>query len=128
MRKSLTRTSRSAPNLRRRRRGRASPGAARLARSTTLQRGGSIDPAKVLALIERRDAARQTRDFSTADALLDELAGLGVSVDDARRQKRWWLGKRADEPASSNERDSKANPRGAADASRRAWYNNPPQD
>mgnify|MGYP006143709021 CR=1 FL=1 len=92
---------------------------------------GAIDPAAVLALLERRDVARQTRDFSTADELLDELAGLGVSVDDARRQKCWWLGKRADEPAgpaSANERGGKASPRGAADARRRAWYNNPPQD
>ena len=90
----------------------------------------AIDPAEILALLERRDAAREVRDFSTADALLDELAGLGVSVDDARRQKRWWLGKRVDEPArpATNERGSKASPRGAADARRRAWYNNPPQD
>jgi cysteinyl-tRNA synthetase len=39
-------------------------------------------PVGAAELLERRAAARAARDFSTADALRDELAGLGVEVRD----------------------------------------------
>ena len=82
----------------------------------------AIDEAEVLALLARRDAARAQRNFAVADGHLDELAALGVSVDDGRRQKRWWLGMRSD----AREKIGAPSPRGAADASRRAWYNGEP--
>jgi cysteinyl-tRNA synthetase len=39
-------------------------------------------PAEVLELLERRQAARQARDFATADALRAQIAGLGWEVRD----------------------------------------------
>jgi cysteinyl-tRNA synthetase len=39
-------------------------------------------PAEALALLERRAAAREARDWATADALRGELAALGVEVRD----------------------------------------------
>ena len=39
-------------------------------------------PADVIALVERRAAARAARDFAAADALRDELAALGWEVVD----------------------------------------------
>jgi cysteinyl-tRNA synthetase len=39
-------------------------------------------PVGAAELLERRAAARSARDFTTADALRDELAGLGVEVRD----------------------------------------------
>jgi cysteinyl-tRNA synthetase len=39
-------------------------------------------PAEVLALLERRNAARKARDFATADALRAQIAALGFEVRD----------------------------------------------
>jgi cysteinyl-tRNA synthetase len=39
-------------------------------------------PAEVVALVSRRDTARATRDFATADAIRGELAALGFDVRD----------------------------------------------
>jgi len=52
----------------------------------------AVDEAAVARLLAERDAARQQRDFQKADELLDDLADLGVSLDDARRQRSWWGG------------------------------------
>ena len=74
-----------------------------------------VDEAEVEAVLSERDAAREARDFDQADALLTRLADLGVSLDDARRQRVWWIGRRDD--------GRKPGGRGAASArGRRDWY------
>jgi cyanophycinase-like exopeptidase len=59
-------------------------------------RDGLADPAArvaplVDALLERRAAARSTRDFATADALRDRLAAAGVEVRDGPYGVEWSL-------------------------------------
>ncbi|NLN07291.1 MAG: cysteine--tRNA ligase [Firmicutes bacterium] len=44
---------------------------------------------KVNALLERRQAARKTKDWATADAIRDELAAMGVIVEDTPQGPRW---------------------------------------
>jgi cysteinyl-tRNA synthetase len=46
------------------------------------------DPA-VVALLEARSTARAARDFAASDRLRDELAALGVIVEDTRDGQRW---------------------------------------
>jgi hypothetical protein len=78
-----------------------------------------VDDAKVAHMLAERDAARDARDFTVADRLLDELADLGVSLDDAQRQRVWWIGRRADG------RD--VGGRGAAASrGRRSWHHGSP--
>jgi cysteinyl-tRNA synthetase len=43
----------------------------------------------VATLLEARAAARAERDFAASDRLRDELAGLGVIVEDTRDGQRW---------------------------------------
>jgi len=45
--------------------------------------------AEVEALLEARQAARSARDFAASDRLRDELAGLGITVEDTRHGQRW---------------------------------------
>ena len=40
-------------------------------------------------LLAAREAAREARDFATSDRLRDELAALGVAVEDTRDGQRW---------------------------------------
>jgi cysteinyl-tRNA synthetase len=47
-----------------------------------------IDPA-IAALLEARVEARASRDFAASDRLRDELAALGVTVEDTRDGQRW---------------------------------------
>jgi cysteinyl-tRNA synthetase len=47
-----------------------------------------VDPA-VAALLDARSNARAARDFAASDRLRDELAALGVSVEDTRDGQRW---------------------------------------
>jgi cysteinyl-tRNA synthetase len=47
-----------------------------------------LDPA-VATLLEARVAARADRDFAASDRLRDELAALGVTVEDTRDGQRW---------------------------------------
>lgn len=59
-------------------------------------RDGLADPAERLAplvdaLIERRAAARDARDFATADTLRDRLAAAGVEVRDSPSGAEWSL-------------------------------------
>lgn len=42
-------------------------------------------------LLQQRQAARQRKDFATADALRDRLSALGVSVEDTPQGPRWTL-------------------------------------
>ncbi len=47
-----------------------------------------LEPA-VAALLDERAAARDARDFAASDRLRDELAALGVAVEDTRDGQRW---------------------------------------
>ena len=47
-----------------------------------------LDPA-VASLLEARVAARAARDFAASDRLRDELAAIGVTVEDTRDGQRW---------------------------------------
>jgi len=47
------------------------------------------DSARIEDLIERRNTARSMRDFSTADAIRDELTAMGVILEDAEGVTRW---------------------------------------
>jgi cysteinyl-tRNA synthetase len=57
--------------------------------ATWFQRGTALDPARIEQLIEARRAARQARDFSRADAIRDELAGMGIAIEDGPEGTRW---------------------------------------
>jgi cysteinyl-tRNA synthetase len=46
-------------------------------------------PPGAKVLLEKRDDARAARDFATADALRDELAAIGVIVNDTAEGQRW---------------------------------------
>ncbi|HEX5960669.1 MAG TPA: cysteine--tRNA ligase [Rhodanobacteraceae bacterium] len=48
-----------------------------------------VDPAHVESLIEARRAARAARDFARADAIRDELAAMGVAIEDGPQGTRW---------------------------------------
>ncbi|HET7397624.1 MAG TPA: cysteine--tRNA ligase [Intrasporangium sp.] len=45
----------------------------------------------VAALLDRRQAARQERDFARADAIRDELAAAGILIEDTPSGARWSL-------------------------------------
>jgi cysteinyl-tRNA synthetase len=45
--------------------------------------------ADVEALIEKRQQARKTRDFKTADAIRDELGGMGIVLEDTPQGVKW---------------------------------------
>jgi len=46
-------------------------------------------PAGAADLLSKREAARANRDWATSDRLRDELAALGVAVEDTRDGQRW---------------------------------------
>jgi cysteinyl-tRNA synthetase len=46
-------------------------------------------PSEAAALLAAREAARAARDFAASDRLRDELAALGISVEDTRDGQRW---------------------------------------
>jgi cysteinyl-tRNA synthetase len=46
-------------------------------------------PPDLLALLERRAAARRDRDFATSDRLREELSTAGVAVEDTADGQRW---------------------------------------
>ena len=75
--------------------------------------GREVDAAAVQAMLADRDTLREQRDFGPADSILDELGSMGVSLDDARRQRVWWVGRRLD---GDEERG-----RGRIDQNRRDW-------
>jgi cysteinyl-tRNA synthetase len=51
--------------------------------------GASELDAEVEALLAARAAARSARDFAASDRLRDELAALGITVEDTRHGQRW---------------------------------------
>jgi cysteinyl-tRNA synthetase len=46
-------------------------------------------PDDVAALLDRRAAARAALDWEASDRLRDELAKLGIAVEDTRDGQRW---------------------------------------
>ena len=50
---------------------------------------GALDEAEIERLIEQRDEARASRDFAAADAIRDQLAGAGISIEDGSGGTRW---------------------------------------
>ena len=89
--------------------------------------GADLDEREVELLLSERDEAREQRDYATADGLLDELTAMGVALDDARRQRVWWLGRRADGQVARDGRGGRGGGRGAgrgggAGRGRRDWY------
>jgi cysteinyl-tRNA synthetase len=51
--------------------------------------GGDIDAAAIDALVEARRAARDARDWARADAIRDQLAAMGVTIEDGAQGTRW---------------------------------------
>ena len=47
------------------------------------------DDARIQALVEERNAAKQARDFARADAIRDRLAGEGILLEDTPSGVRW---------------------------------------
>ena len=44
---------------------------------------------KIQALVEERDQAKRRRDFKRADAIRNELAGMGILLEDSKEGTRW---------------------------------------
>ena len=55
--------------------------------------GTQVDAAHVEALLDARRTARGARDFARADAIRDELAALGVVIEDGAQGTRWSIAK-----------------------------------
>ena len=51
--------------------------------------GDGADAGQVEALVAARNQARKDRDFARADAIRDQLAGMGIELEDARNGTRW---------------------------------------
>ena len=49
----------------------------------------AVDEAKVLSLIEARNAARKAKDFKESDRIRDELAAMGVVLKDSKDGTTW---------------------------------------
>ena len=58
---------------------------------TTGETEGPEDEA-IEALVRARQAARESRDFTRADEIRDELAGLGIALEDSPQGTRWKRG------------------------------------
>jgi len=52
---------------------------------------GNVDAEKIEALIDERNQARADKNFARADAIRDELASLGVVIEDGAGQTTWRL-------------------------------------
>jgi cysteinyl-tRNA synthetase len=53
------------------------------------QAGGGEDAGAIEALVQERIAARAGRDFARADAIRDQLAAIGVAIEDGADGARW---------------------------------------
>lgn len=65
-------------------------GLLQLTPSAWFQRGEStLDAAHIEDLLQQRRDARAARDFARADAIRDELAALGIAIEDSAQGTRW---------------------------------------
>jgi cysteinyl-tRNA synthetase len=55
---------------------------------------GSLDETKIVSLVEARNAARKSKDFDRADHIRNELAGMGVELEDRKDGTTTWRLKR----------------------------------
>ncbi|WP_199096113.1 cysteine--tRNA ligase [Dyella sp. ASV21] len=55
--------------------------------------GATIDAARIDALLDERQAARAARDFKRADAIREELSGMGIVIEDGAQGTRWSVAK-----------------------------------
>jgi len=55
---------------------------------------GLMDAAIIEKLLETRRAARASRDFARADAIRDELAAMGIAIEDGPQGTRWKVAER----------------------------------
>ena len=70
--------------------GAAALGLLRQSAQTWFRRGEStVDAAHVEDLLRERREARDSRDFVRADAIRDELAALGIAIEDSAQGTRW---------------------------------------
>ena len=53
------------------------------------QAGDDLDAGQIDSLIVERNAARDARDFTRADAIRDELTAMGIELEDTRDGTRW---------------------------------------
>ena len=53
------------------------------------QAGDDLDAGQIDGLIVERNAARDARDFTRADAIRDELTAMGIELEDTRDGTRW---------------------------------------
>jgi cysteinyl-tRNA synthetase len=51
--------------------------------------GGEMSADEIEALIDKRNKARADKDFATADAVRDELAAAGITIEDGPSATRW---------------------------------------
>ncbi|MCK9488419.1 MAG: cysteine--tRNA ligase [Xanthomonadales bacterium] len=59
------------------------------AEATSDGSAGTLSDSDIDALVAERDAARKSRDFARSDAIRDQLAGIGVLVEDGADGGRW---------------------------------------
>ncbi|HEX3605057.1 MAG TPA: cysteine--tRNA ligase, partial [Candidatus Dormibacteraeota bacterium] len=52
------------------------------------ERDAALTP-EVRALLEERAAVRAARDFARSDALREQLAALGIAIEDTSQGQRW---------------------------------------
>ena len=50
------------------------------------------ETAKIEELIAKRAEAKKAKDFATADAIRDELAAMGITINDTRQGVQWFRG------------------------------------
>jgi cysteinyl-tRNA synthetase len=58
------------------------------------QRGINVDESAVERLIEARRSARAARDFRRADEIRDQLAAMGIAIEDGPQGTRWKVAER----------------------------------
>ncbi|HET6906214.1 MAG TPA: cysteine--tRNA ligase [Rhodanobacteraceae bacterium] len=66
-----------------------SPGSAVASVSATATISVRKSAQEIDALVEERRAARATRDFKRADAIRDQLAAMGIAIEDGPQGSRW---------------------------------------